>query len=187
MCAPRKEEPHQKGNGNWLHPRVQTGQNPTPLHIWKCLYKPTREFTSLLNSIWVRKWTSHVHEFPSALGKWWNILRKSLLREALRSWSLETELGQALTEKLPDLLSVASPHETALPGTKESDREQRVWGGGKEGKWWRYKAGRKERSSLNWEVSLNSNRRALGRARHILEVVLCVWSRPSDSIGSWHL
>lgn len=49
---------------------------------------------------------------------------------------METAFGQAPAEKVPDLLrlpSAAWPHETALPGTRESDREQRVWGGGKGG------------------------------------------------------
>ena len=50
---------------------------------------------------------------------------------------METAFGQAPAEKVPDLPrlpSPASPHETVLPGTTESDGEHRVWGEGKGGK-----------------------------------------------------
>lgn len=49
---------------------------------------------------------------------------------------METVLDQTPAEKVPDLLrlpSAASPHETALPGTKECVREQRVCGEGRGG------------------------------------------------------
>lgn len=193
---PRKEEPDEKGNGNWLHPRVQTGLNATPLCIWKRLYKPTRDFTSLLSSIWVRKLTLSL-DLPSS----WVALspRKLVIYFEIQLIQRSPRHHEAWKQHL--VKPQQRKHQTCRacqvrhPPVKEHCQAPRSLIGNKE-----FGEGEKEASSEGTGLGgrkgaartetlqcIAGNRRALGRARHIWEMFLRVWSKPSDPIGSWHL
>ena len=195
MCSLRKEEPDWKGNGNWLHPRVQTGLNPTPLHNLKVPIQ-THQRLHLSWTPFEWKWTLSL-DLPSSWvslspGKaviyfeTWLIRRSPRDHEAWKQHLVKPRQRKYQTcqdcqvQHHPMKQCCQAPR-SLMGNTEFGEREKEASNEG---------TGLGGRKGAAWTERLQciaGNRRALGRAWHILEVFLHVWSRLSDPIGSWHL